>query len=72
MAVILAAAALAKAQPAAPTTGSRVKPRFKNALSELSNLPGASTTNTNVVVASKRISELHRSNSRRSNARRTA
>ena len=56
MAVILAAAALAKAQPATPTTGSRVKPWLKNALSELSNLPGASTTNTNVVVASKRIS----------------
>ena len=55
MAVILAAAALAKAQSAAPSTGSRVKPWLKNALSELSNLPGAGTTNTNVVVASKRI-----------------
>ena len=55
LAAILAAAALAKAQSAAPSTGSRVKPWLKNALSELSNLPGAGTANTNVVVASRRI-----------------
>ena len=55
LAAILAAAALAKAQSTAPSTGSRVKPWLKNALSELSNLPGTGTANTNVVVASRRI-----------------
>ena len=55
MAVILVAAALAKAQPAAPSAGSRVKPWLKNALSDSPTCPEPAT-NTNVVVASKRIS----------------
>ena len=55
LAATLAAVALAKAQPAAPSTGSRVKPWLKNALSELSNLPSTGTANTNVVVASRRM-----------------
>ena len=54
LALILAAAALAKAQPAPAVPGSRVKPWLKYALSELANLP-AGGTNAVVAVASRRV-----------------
>ena len=54
LALILAAAALAKAQPAPAAPGSRVKPWLKYALSELANLP-AGGTNAVVAVASRRV-----------------